>query len=86
MDRGRGIAPGEETRIFEKFYRTKSDRDPGGIGLGLAICRAIVTSHGGTIVALPREGGGAILRFMLPITGAVPSAPEPELRAKGAAS
>src|SRR5262245_2032623 len=86
LDRGRGIAPGEEGRVFEKFYRAKADRDPGGIGLGLAICRAIVTAHGGTIAASAREGGGAVLRFTLPITGVAPEAPEPELRAGGAAS
>jgi two-component system sensor histidine kinase KdpD len=86
LDRGRGIAPGEEARVFEKFYRAKADRDPGGIGLGLAICHAIVTAHGGTISARAREGGGAVLRFTLPISGVAPHAPEPELRAGGAAS
>jgi two-component system, OmpR family, sensor histidine kinase KdpD len=81
MDRGRGIAPGEEARVFEKFYRVASDRDPGGIGLGLAICRAIVVAHGGAISARAREGGGAVFRFTLPNAGAAPPAPEPELSA-----
>jgi two-component system sensor histidine kinase KdpD len=64
-DRGPGFAPGEETRVFEKFYRGRSARVR-GVGLGLAICRAIVQAHGGTIVAENRPGGGATIRFTLP--------------------
>jgi two-component system sensor histidine kinase KdpD len=86
MDRGRGLAPGDETKVFEKFYRARADRDPGGMGLGLAICRAVVTAHGGTISALAREGGGATFRFTLPIAGVAPPAPEPELSTGEAAS
>jgi two-component system, OmpR family, sensor histidine kinase KdpD len=86
LDRGRGIALGEEARVFEKFYRVKWDRDPGGIGLGLAICRAIVTAHGGTISAHARDGGGAVVRFALPIVGAAPPAPDPDLTSGEAAS
>ncbi len=64
-DRGPGLALGDEDRIFEKFYR--GERSQGvGAGLGLAICRAIVEAHGGTIVAENREGGGARLRVQLP--------------------
>jgi two-component system sensor histidine kinase KdpD len=64
-DRGAGFAPGEEARVFEKFYRGRSARVR-GVGLGLAICRAIVQAHGGTIVAENRPGGGATIRFTLP--------------------
>ena len=63
-DRGPGIPPGEEERIFEKFYRGKSD-NVHGAGLGLPICRAIVQAHRGTIQALAREGGGTIFRIRL---------------------
>ena len=63
-DRGPGIPPGEEERIFEKFYRGKSEKVRGA-GLGLPICRAIVQAHRGTIQALPREGGGTIFRISL---------------------
>jgi two-component system, OmpR family, sensor histidine kinase KdpD len=63
-DRGPGIATGEEERIFEKFYRVQ-EKSRRGAGLGLAICRAILQAHRGSIVALNREGGGAIFRVRL---------------------
>ena len=67
-DRGPGFAEGEEKRLFEKFYRGKSE-GVRGAGLGLAICRAIVMAHRGSIEALHREGGGAIFRIRLPLDG-----------------
>ena len=67
-DHGRGFAEGEEKRLFEKFYRGKSE-GVRGAGLGLAICRAIVMAHRGTIEALHRDGGGAIFRIRLPLDG-----------------
>ena len=69
-DRGRGLQPGDEERIFGRLNR--SDKDAGavqGIGLGLALCHAIVTRHGGTISAANNEWGGATFRFTLPSTG-----------------
>ncbi|MGH7257580.1 MAG: DUF4118 domain-containing protein [Nitrospiraceae bacterium] len=63
-DRGPGIPPGEERRIFDKFYRLHPQRE-GGVGLGLTICRGIVESHGGHIWAENRPGGGAVFRFTL---------------------
>ncbi len=66
-DRGRGIQPGDEERVFGRLSR--SDKDAGsvqGIGLGLALCHAIVTRHGGTISAENNEWGGATFRFTLP--------------------
>ena len=68
-DRGSGFAPGEEQRVFEKFYRGRPD-GASGAGLGLAICRAIVEAHQGTIEALNRAGGGAVLRTRLPLGNA----------------
>jgi two-component system sensor histidine kinase KdpD len=65
-DRGPGIPPGEEERIFEKFYRGKSETARGA-GLGLPICRAIVQAHRATIQALPRKGGGSVFQIRLPI-------------------
>jgi two-component system sensor histidine kinase KdpD len=69
-DRGPGLPPGEEDRIFEKFYRGASERIPGnirGAGLGLAICRAIVKAHEGSIQAFNRPDGGAVFRVLLPL-------------------
>jgi two-component system sensor histidine kinase KdpD len=81
-DQGPGFAPGEDERVFDKFYR--ADRTPGrsGAGLGLAICRGIVELHGGRIWAENRPAGGAAIHFTLPIVGEPPStslqeAPQP---------
>lgn len=71
-DRGPGIHPEEETRIFDKFYRGKSARE-GGVGLGLTICRGIVEAHGGRIWAENRSGGGALFRFTIPLSEEQPA-------------
>jgi len=73
-DRGPGLPPGQENRIFEKFFRG-SEQSGRGAGLGLAICRAIVNGHGGRIEALQRSGGGAVIRVHLPIGGTPPRMP-----------
>ena len=66
-DRGCGILPGDEEKIFEKFNRgSGTNTDRRGTGLGLAICDAIVRAHKGTITARNREGGGTIVRFTIP--------------------
>jgi two-component system sensor histidine kinase HydH len=61
-DRGPGIPPGEERAIFEPFHTRRAK----GIGLGLAIARRMVELHGGTIVAGPRPGGGAVVTISVP--------------------
>lgn len=68
LDRGAGLEPGEEERIFEKFYRGHAGTQTGGTGLGLSICRGIIEAHGGRIWARPRPGGGAAVSFTLPIS------------------
>jgi two-component system, OmpR family, sensor histidine kinase KdpD len=70
-DRGPGLPPGEEERIFDKFYRVHQT-DVGGFGLGLTICKAIVELHGGSIWAANRAGGGAVFYFTLPLEGEPP--------------
>jgi len=67
-DRGPGLAPGEETRVFEKFYRGVRFRESSipGSGLGLSVCRAIVEAHGGRLTARNRPGGGAVFELSLP--------------------
>jgi len=66
-DRGPGIPAGLENRLFEKFYRLHDETAQSGVGLGLAICRAIVAVHGGSIRAHNRADGGAIFSFLLPL-------------------
>jgi two-component system sensor histidine kinase KdpD len=63
-DRGPGLKPGEEDRVFDRFQRGNgATADSRGAGLGLAICRAIMDAHGGRISAHHRAGGGAIFRL-----------------------
>ncbi len=64
------MPPGDPARLFEKFQRGASEATIVGVGLGLAICRAIVDAHGGTIEARRRLGGGARFEFTLPVDGA----------------
>jgi two-component system, OmpR family, sensor histidine kinase KdpD len=71
-DRGPGIPAGEEERVFERFQRGAGERSSAGVGLGLAICRAIVSAHGGRIWTEARAGGGAVFRFTLPLDGHPP--------------
>jgi two-component system sensor histidine kinase KdpD len=70
-DRGPGLPPGDEQRIFDKFYRVRPTT-ASGVGLGLAICRAVIEAHGGRIWAGNRAGGGAVFRFTLPLDGEPP--------------
>jgi two-component system sensor histidine kinase KdpD len=78
LDRGPGIAAGEEESVFERFHRRAGGRE-GGVGLGLAVCRGIVSVHGGRIEARSRDGGGAVFRFTLPLEGPPPPPPPGEL-------
>ena len=71
-DYGAGIPKGREEQLFEKFYQARHEAAQSGVGLGLAICRAIVEAHGGTISARNKTGGGAVFTFMLPITESPP--------------
>jgi two-component system sensor histidine kinase KdpD len=77
-DHGPGITAGQESRIFDKFQRAGREGNPEGVGLGLTICRAIVSAHGGRIWAQNRPSGGASFRFTLPIEGEAPKPPVSE--------
>jgi two-component system sensor histidine kinase KdpD len=79
-DRGPGIPPGLSDKIFEKFYRLPREREGGGAGLGLAICRGVVEAHRGRIWVDARPGGGAMFHFTLPIEGKPPELAAEELR------
>jgi len=64
-DRGAGIAPEHEPRLFTPFFTTKER----GLGLGLSICRSVLEMHGGRLWHDNRPGGGTAFHFSLP-TGA----------------
>jgi two-component system sensor histidine kinase KdpD len=68
-DRGPGIGKADAERVFDKFYRVR-EKEGGGVGLGLTICRGIVSAHGGRIWVEERPGGGALFRFTLPLDAA----------------
>jgi two-component system sensor histidine kinase KdpD len=81
-DNGPGLPAGQEEAVFQKF--TRGEREPAtpGVGLGLSICRAIIESHQGKIVAAQRPGGGATFTFTLPIGN--PPVPAIEAEAQAA--
>ncbi len=67
-DRGPGIAPEQQARIFEAFYRLPgASESSGGVGLGLALVKSIAQRHGGSVVCGNRVGGGAEFQIRLPI-------------------
>ncbi|HEU4722935.1 MAG TPA: ATP-binding protein [Gemmatimonadaceae bacterium] len=68
-DRGPGVPPGEEKRIFEPFYRPPGQPDTGGAGLGLSIARRMAEAQGGTVCYEPGAGGGSIFTLRLPAAG-----------------
>ena len=63
-DYGTGLPLEEPQRIFEQFYSTKRE----GMGMGLAIARSIITSHGGELAATNAERSGAKVYFSLPVS------------------
>ncbi len=68
-DRGPGLADDAQSRIFERFFRADPSRtrESGGAGLGLSIVAAIVSAHGGTVIATRRDGGGMTFSAHLPL-------------------
>jgi two-component system, OmpR family, sensor histidine kinase KdpD len=66
-DNGPGLPAGREEAVFQKFTRGERESATPGVGLGLAICRAIIESHQGRISAAQRPGGGAVFTFTLPL-------------------
>jgi two-component system, OmpR family, sensor histidine kinase KdpD len=65
-DQGRGLTPGEEMKVFEKFYRG-SESKPGGTGLGLSIVQGLVRAHHGDITAENNPTRGATFTIRLPV-------------------
>jgi two-component system sensor histidine kinase KdpD len=75
-DDGPGLPAGQEEKLFDKFVRGETESSKPGVGLGLAICRAILNAHGGDIRTEQRPGGGARFVFRLPL-GLPPQSAEP---------
>lgn len=70
-DRGIGVRSAEDG-LFQPFYRENEDgHHTSGLGIGLAVCKRLVEVQGGTIDARPREGGGSIFSFSLPLQSSV---------------
>jgi signal transduction histidine kinase len=72
LDRGSGVPPGEETKIFEAFYRAHDSLASGiqGSGLGLTLAQRLAREHGGEITYQAREGGGSNVTLRLPLIAA----------------
>jgi len=68
-DRGPGVPDEHKNRIFERFWRAER-RQPGGMGIGLALVRRVALLHGGDVRVEDRPGGGA--RFVLTFAPSIP--------------
>lgn len=76
-DRGIGISPEDQKRVFERFFRVDKarSRSTGGTGLGLAIVKHVVANHGGNIKVWSRPGTGSTFTIELPIHHPTPEPP-----------
>lgn len=75
-DGGKGIAPEDRERIFEKFQQLEAGKAAGGAGIGLAFCRMAVEAHGGSIWVESAPGQGCTFFFTLPLSPASTGAPQ----------
>ncbi len=86
-DQGSGIDPEEQEHIFERYYRSKRvEEDGAGIGLGLALAKAIIEAHGGQIGVASELGKGSTFWFSLSEIGNVNNASELEGTSEGPGS
>ncbi len=80
-DQGRGIAEGELNKIFDHFYRIeeKLEKDPGGFGLGLSLCKALTEAHGGRIWVESQINRGSTFYFTIRIKKSKPQEDDKQL-------
>jgi signal transduction histidine kinase len=64
-DTGTGLGRQDGERIFNPLFTTK----PGGMGMGLSICRSIIEAHDGRLWVAPNKPAGSVFQFMLPSDG-----------------
>jgi two-component system phosphate regulon sensor histidine kinase PhoR len=85
-DQGPGIAPDEQRRIFDRFYRARPARAQNvrGSGIGLSLVKHIAEAHGGRVQLASAPGHGAIFTLSIPLSREPQPAPEPAARASGA--
>ena len=74
-DTGHGISPADQERIFETFFRSRTEEnwDVPGTGLGLALVKRIISMHGGTVSLKSEPGVGTSFTILLPISNVVAS-------------
>jgi two-component system sensor histidine kinase KdpD len=84
-DDGPGLPAGREEAMFRKFERGRSESATAGVGLGLALCAAVVRAHGGQIAAGTGAAGGAAFRIVLPL-GDPPAVPDADPTEPGPAA
>ena len=72
VDDGPGVPPGDEEAVFERFHRGDTARTRRGTGLGLSIARTVAERHGGTLVLVHGDAGGAHFRLTLPVQKPLP--------------
>ncbi len=66
-DTGPGIPPEDLPRIWDRLFRGDKSRSHPGLGLGLSLVKAVVETHGGSVEAFPRPGGGSCFLLYFPI-------------------
>lgn len=83
IDRGRGVPAGEQSMLFDPYYRASNSRGVHGAGIGLYVCERFVTSHGGTIDFRSELGAGTVVTVRIPIAAKPQSeSPSSERHAK----
>ena len=65
-DKGLGISPKQLPYIFDRFFRAEKTKNLEGIGLGLFLCRQIISAHRGKVWAKSEEGKGSVFYFSIP--------------------